>query len=70
MFQSLYIVSSRMGLSTWIADLAARGNAMDKYADVLNKSSSVTEAVSKVTYILVAHRLVIEAVYIHVVTLS
>ena len=40
-----------MGLSTWIADLAARGNAMDKYRDVLNKSRSVSEAVSKVRYI-------------------
>ena len=37
-----------MGLSTWIADLAARGNAMDKYSDVLNKSSSESVTVSKV----------------------
>ena len=47
-WKALHIVSSRMGLGTWIADLAARGASLDKYRPVLNKSSSVAAAVQKV----------------------
>lgn len=48
-WRSQYVVSARMGLSTWIADLAARGSELGKYRPVLAKSSSPAVAVGKIS---------------------
>ena len=48
-WRAQYVVSSRMGLSTWIADLAARGSELGKYRPVLAKSSSPAVAVGKIS---------------------
>jgi hypothetical protein len=45
----LYTVSSRIGLGAWIADLATRGKALDKYRPVLAKSSSLNATIAKIS---------------------